>query len=62
PGYAIPVPDVAIDFSDLPELPPNPTKEQLWEYAENHPLVKHVKRTFRGSIVNIRPSDQNSGN
>ncbi len=62
PGYAIPVPDVAIDFSDLPELPPNPTKEQLWEYAENHPLVKHVKRTFRGRIVNIRPSDQNSGN
>ncbi len=62
PEYPIPARDNEIDFSVVPELPPNPTKQQLWDYAESHPLVKHVKRTFRGKIVNIRPADQNSRN
>jgi hypothetical protein len=39
---------------ELPELPENPTEEQLFEYAEKHPLVKHAKRLFRGEIVEIR--------
>jgi len=37
----------------IPVLPENPTEEQLIEYAENHPLVKKVKRVFRGNLVNV---------
>jgi DNA polymerase-3 subunit gamma/tau len=38
---------------ELPELPDDPSKEQLLEYAEKHPLVRHAKRLFRGEIVNV---------
>lgn len=37
----------------IPELPENPTKEQLFEYAQNHPSVKKIIRVFRGKLVNV---------
>lgn len=39
---------------EIPELPENPTEEQLWQYAEKHPLVKKALRIFRGKIVEVK--------
>lgn len=39
---------------EIPELPENPTDQQLWEYAEKHPLVKKALRIFRGKIVEVK--------
>ncbi len=39
---------------DIPILPENPTDEQLWQYAENHPLVKKALRIFRGKIIEVK--------
>ncbi|MEP7037107.1 MAG: hypothetical protein ABI891_02085, partial [Acidobacteriota bacterium] len=39
---------------EIPELPENPTDEELWKYAENHPLVKKALRIFRGKIVEVK--------
>ncbi len=38
---------------EMPVLPENPTDEQLWQYAENHPLVKKAMRIFRGKIIEV---------
>lgn len=38
----------------IPELPADPTEEDLLAYAEAHPLVKKAKRLFRGEIVKVR--------
>ena len=37
----------------IPSLPKKPTKKEMWQYAENHPLVKRVKRVFRGKLVKV---------
>ena len=37
----------------IPVLPENPTEDDLMNYAENHPLVKKVKRVFRGKLVKV---------
>ncbi len=39
---------------EIPELPENPTDEELWKYAENHPLTKKALRIFRGKIVEVK--------
>ena len=39
---------------EIPELPVNPTDEELWKYAENHPLTKKALRIFRGRIVEVK--------
>jgi len=39
--------------SELPELPDNPTDAELLAYAEHHPLVRRVKRVFRGRIIGV---------
>ena len=39
---------------EIPELPENPTDQELWKYAENHPLVKKALRIFRGKIVEVK--------
>ncbi|MGI8640156.1 MAG: DNA polymerase III subunit gamma/tau [Pyrinomonadaceae bacterium] len=39
---------------EIPELSENPTDEELWKYAENHPLAKKVLRIFRGKIVEVK--------
>ena len=38
---------------EMPVLPENPTQEQIWQYAENHPLVKKAMRIFRGKIIEV---------
>jgi DNA polymerase III subunit gamma/tau len=38
---------------EVPVLPENPTKDDLWRYAENHPQVKLAMRIFRAKIVGI---------
>ncbi len=53
PSFVIP------DFSEnesneIPILPENPTEEQMWEYASNHPLVKKALRIFRGKLIEVR--------
>ncbi|MDQ3180665.1 MAG: hypothetical protein M3Q33_09105, partial [Acidobacteriota bacterium] len=48
PGYETEISE------EIPELPENPTEEQLWQYAEHHPLVKKALRIFRGKIVEVR--------
>ncbi len=40
--------------NEIPVLPENPTEEQMWEYAQNHPLVKKALRIFRGKLVEVR--------
>lgn len=37
----------------IPELPENPTEEELINYAENHPTVKKVLRVFRGKLIKV---------
>ena len=45
-----------VEFNDeAPVLPENPTEEELWQYADNHPLVKRVKNVFRGKLVKVEP-------
>ncbi len=39
---------------EIPELSENPTDEEMWQYAENHPLVKKALRIFRGKIVEVK--------
>ncbi len=40
----------------IPTLAENPTKDDLFKYAENHPKVKKVMRVFRGKIVEVKKS------
>ncbi len=37
----------------IPELPENPTAEELFTYAENHPKVKKIIQVFRGKLVKV---------
>jgi len=39
---------------EIPVLPENPTEEEMWQYARNHPTVKKALRIFRGEIVEVR--------
>ncbi len=39
---------------EIPELPENPTEEQLYKYAESHPLVKKALKIFRGKIIEVK--------
>ncbi len=49
------IPDFGDDDSDeIPVLPENPTEEQMWQYAQNHPLVKKALRIFRGKLLEVR--------
>ena len=38
---------------EIPVLPENPTDEEMWQYARNHPLTKKALRIFRGEIVEV---------
>lgn len=49
------IPDFSENESnEIPVLPENPTEEQLWEYANNHPLVKKALRIFRGKLIEVK--------
>jgi DNA polymerase III subunit gamma/tau len=54
PKFVIPNFEVEEDTGEIPELPENPTDEELWHYAENHPLTKKVLRIFRGKLVEVK--------
>ncbi|MCB1023649.1 MAG: DNA polymerase III subunit gamma/tau [Acidobacteria bacterium] len=49
----------AIEETDetIPVLAEDPTEEQLIEFAESHPLVRKVKRVFRGKITAVTRPD-----
>lgn len=42
----------------IPKLADNPTEDQLFEYASNHPKVRKVMRVFRGKIVEVKKADR----
>jgi DNA polymerase III subunit gamma/tau len=42
----------------LPELSDDPTEEEMWNYAQSHPLVKKALRIFRGKIVEVRKTEK----
>ncbi len=52
PSFVIPEFDEE-ESTEIPILPENPTEEEMWQYAQNHPLVKKVLRVFRGKIVEV---------
>ena len=58
PKFVIPNFDDAEESSEIPVLPENPTEEQLWQYAQNHPMVKKALRIFRGKIVEVKQEKQ----
>jgi DNA polymerase-3 subunit gamma/tau len=49
-----PVFDTEEISEEIPVLPENSTEEEMWQYAQNHPLVKKALRIFRGEIVEVR--------
>lgn len=51
----IPRPEEEAD-APLPDLPPNPTPDQLREYAAAHPAVRRIARLFKAKIVDVRRS------
>jgi hypothetical protein len=53
PNFVIPNFDEEEESSEMPILPENPTEEQMWNYAENHPLIKKALRVFRGKIIEV---------
>jgi hypothetical protein len=48
----VPEPE-AIDDT-IPELPADPTPEQLFEYASRHPTVRRALKVFRGKLIDVR--------
>ena len=54
PVFQIPVFDDDDDSDEMPVLPENPTQDDLLAYAQRHPAVKKVLRTFRGKIVEVK--------
>ncbi|MEZ5425866.1 MAG: DNA polymerase III subunit gamma/tau [Pyrinomonadaceae bacterium] len=58
PALEIPdlMPDFDEDLNEAPpfELPENPTEEEMYQFAQNHPLVKKALRIFRGKIIEIK--------
>ena len=54
PKFVIPSFETEDETEEIPELPENPTDEELWQYAENHPLTKRVLRIFRGKLVEVK--------
>ncbi len=42
------------ESSEIPVLPENPTEEQMWEYANKHPIVKKALRIFRGKLIAVK--------
>ncbi len=53
PNFIIPTFDDEEASTELPILPENPTEEDLWQYAHNHPMVKKALRIFRGKIIEV---------
>ena len=54
PIFEIPVFETEDETLPLPELSDDPTEEELWHYAESHPLTKKLIRIFRGKLVEVK--------
>ncbi len=54
PNFVVPNFNEAEESMEIPVLPENPTEEEMWSYAQNHPLVKKALRIFRGKIVEVK--------
>jgi DNA polymerase-3 subunit gamma/tau len=54
PNFVIPNFNEEEESTEIPVLPENPTEEEMWHYAQNHPLVKKALRIFRGKIVEVK--------
>jgi DNA polymerase III gamma/tau subunit len=54
PIIEIPVFETEDETAPLPELSENPTEEELWHYAQSHPLTKKLIRIFRGKLVEVK--------
>ena len=52
--FEIPVFETEDETLPLPELSDDPTEEELWHYAESHPLTKKLIRIFRGKLVEVK--------
>ncbi|MGI9055572.1 MAG: DNA polymerase III subunit gamma/tau [Pyrinomonadaceae bacterium] len=52
--FEIPVSETEDETLPLPELSDDPTEEELWHYAESHPLTKKLIRIFRGKLVEVK--------
>lgn len=49
------IPEFDVEAGEkMPVLPENPTEEELYAYASNHPTVKKILRKFRGKIVEVK--------
>ncbi|MDQ6787767.1 MAG: DNA polymerase III subunit gamma/tau [Acidobacteriota bacterium] len=59
-SFAMPVFEEEKISDEIPVLPENPTDEQLWQYAENHPLAKKALRIFRGKIIEVTRTPQSN--
>ena len=44
----------------IPDFPDNPTEDELFKYASNHPAVKKVLRIFRGRLVKVSKTEEPS--
>jgi DNA polymerase III subunit gamma/tau len=54
PAFEIPNFQTETDSDEIPVLPENPTEAELFEYANKHPLVRKVLRTFRGKVIEVK--------
>jgi DNA polymerase-3 subunit gamma/tau len=54
PIFEIPVFETEDENAPLPELSENPTEEELWHYAQSHPVTKKLIRIFRGKLVEVK--------
>jgi DNA polymerase-3 subunit gamma/tau len=50
-------PDVEPEEAEIITLSDNPTEEEMLAYAEQHPLIRKVKRAFRATVVEVRKAD-----
>ena len=41
------------DSELMPDLPENPTEQEIWQFAENHPLTKKIRKIFGAKIVAV---------
>ena len=44
--------------TELPELPSDPSNEQLIEYASLHPDVRPILKLFRGKVISVKKSEK----
>ncbi len=45
---------INIESAEMHQLGPNPTEQELLEYAKAHPAVRAAVKVFRGKIVKVK--------